>query len=239
MAKKRRKHGHPAKRAPAAAPPRSAPESPALSRRAIAIGVAVLLLAGVAAALLAGGDDPEGQAAVNDGQRAVPWIDPNGVTPIVGSVDVNPADDSVWFSTNTGLWRVPPAGGEPERITGRVGDAAGDNEISQELVVRFRGPDKMLASGHAPPGSDLPPPSASSSPTTPARPGPRSPASAAPSRNPATAAAPGTTSSRRRPDRHGHRRPEPSPPVAACLPFRGCSSQSSVTRTPTRTPSRR
>ena len=63
MAKRRRKHGHPAKRAPAASASRSAPESPALSRRAIAIGVAVLLLAGVAAALLAGGDDPEGQAA--------------------------------------------------------------------------------------------------------------------------------------------------------------------------------
>ena len=152
-----RRQGHPARES-APAPQSPAEARPGLSRRALAIGVAVLLLAGIGAVLLAGsGGDPEEQAASDPQTLAVPWIDPDGVTPIVGSIDVNPADDSVWFSTNSGLWRVPPEGGEPEQITGRVGDASGNNEISPELVIRFRGPDRLIASGHPPAGSDLPP----------------------------------------------------------------------------------
>ena len=147
--KKRRTQGHPAATAPAAAEQR-----PGLSRRAIAVGVGVLLLSGLAAVLLAGGgDEPESATAVDPQTLAVPWIDPDGVTPLVGSVDVNPADDSVWLATNTGLWRVPPGGGEPEQITGQLEG----QDISQELVIRFRGPDRLIASGHPPPDSELPP----------------------------------------------------------------------------------
>jgi hypothetical protein len=66
----------------------------------------VLIVAGVAAFLLAGsGGDPQEETSSDPQDLALPWIDPDGVTPIVGSVDVNPADDSVWFSTNTGMWR--------------------------------------------------------------------------------------------------------------------------------------
>jgi hypothetical protein len=157
MAKKRRRQGHPGKRAPAAAPPRGIDDDrPGLSRRALALAVALLLVGLIGALLIAGGDDPEEQATVNPEELAVPWVDPDGVTPMVGAIDINPADDSVWFSTNTGIWRVPPEGGEPEQITGRVRDASGANEISAELVIRFRGPDRLIASGHPPADSDLP-----------------------------------------------------------------------------------
>lgn len=147
--KKRKTQGHPARASHTPPEPRSG-----LSRRAIAAGVAVLLVTGLAAILLAGGgDDPEAGTSVDPQTLAVPWINPEGVTPLVGSVDVNPADDSVWFSTNTGLWRVPAGGGEPEQITGELEG----QDISQELVVRFRGPDRLIGSGHPPPESDLPP----------------------------------------------------------------------------------
>ena len=153
MAKKRRPQGHPARRSPAPPPRPSQPERPTLSRRAIAVGLAALLLAGIAAVLLAGGgDDGDEEAATAPQDLAVPWVDPDGAVPVVGSVDVDPADDSVWLSTNTGLWRVPAEGGTPEQVTGRLEG----QEISQELVVRFRGPGRMIASGHPPPDSDLP-----------------------------------------------------------------------------------
>lgn len=154
MAKGKKKRGSQGNPARAAAPP-AAEQRRGLSRGAIAVGVAVLLLSGLAAILLAGGgDESETATAVDPQTLAVPWIDPDGVTPLVGSVDVNPADDSVWFATNTGLWRVPPdGGGEPEQVTGQLEG----QDISQELVVRFRGPDRLIASGHPPPGSELPP----------------------------------------------------------------------------------
>ncbi len=154
MAKKRRPQGHPARQRPAASPPRKADdERPALSRQALAIGVALLILAGIGAVLVAsGGDEPEQEAATDPRDLAVPWIDPDGLSPLVGSIDVNPADDSVWFSTNTGLWRVPAGADVPEQVTGQLEG----EDISQELVIRFRGPDSLIASGHPPPGSDLP-----------------------------------------------------------------------------------
>jgi photosystem II stability/assembly factor-like uncharacterized protein len=87
----------------------------------------------------------------------VPWIDPDGVSPIIGSLDVNPADDSLWLSTNTGLFRIEAGRGRPQRVTGQLTTDVGSGEISQELVIRFRGPDRMIASGHPPPDSELPP----------------------------------------------------------------------------------
>ena len=117
----------------------------------------MLLVAGIAAALLAGGgDDPAEEASVDPQSLAVPWVNPDGVAPIVGSVDVNPADDSVWFSTNTGIWRVPAEGGEPEQVTGSLSTDQGEGEISEQLVVRFRGPDRLVGSGHPPADSALP-----------------------------------------------------------------------------------
>jgi hypothetical protein len=54
----------------------------------------------------------------NPASLHVPWIDPDGVAPVVGSLDVNPADDSLWLATNTGLWRLKPGADQPEGVTG-------------------------------------------------------------------------------------------------------------------------
>jgi hypothetical protein len=158
VAKGKRKNRGDRGRERAAASPVPAEHAPAISRQAVAVALVVLIVAGVIAFLVAGsGEEPEQEATVDPQQLPVPWVDPQGVTPIVGAVDVNPADDSVWFSTNTGTWRVPPDGGEPERVTGRLTTNLGEGDISEQLVIRFRGPDRLIGSGHPPPDSALPP----------------------------------------------------------------------------------
>ena len=63
---------------------------------------------------------------------------------------------SVWLSTNTGLWRVEPGADQPEQVTGTLATEDGTGEISEQLVVRFRDPNRLIGSGHPPPGSDAP-----------------------------------------------------------------------------------
>jgi hypothetical protein len=87
----------------------------------------------------------------------VPWIDPDGDPPIVGSLSVNPADKALFMATNTGLFRVPEGASEPEKLTGRLETPDGVGEVSEALVVRFTGPDTLLGSGHPAAGSALPP----------------------------------------------------------------------------------
>ena len=121
------------------------------------VGRLLLLIALLATAALGacGGEDGADQEEVA-AQLAVPWLDPDGQFPVVGSLAVNPSDDTLWMATNAGLFRVPGAGKAPEQVTGTLTtpDAAGD--ISAELVVRFTGPDELLASGHPPADSALP-----------------------------------------------------------------------------------
>ena len=120
-------------------------------------GVARLLLVALllAAAVLGACGDEDGGG--EQAQLAVPWIDPDGQFPIVGSLAVNPSDGKLWMSTNTGLFRVPDEGNEPVKVTGTLTTPDGDGEISEQLVIRFTGPDEMLGSGHPPSGSSLPP----------------------------------------------------------------------------------
>jgi photosystem II stability/assembly factor-like uncharacterized protein len=121
------------------------------------VAVLLLLLTGAGAYLAFGsGDGTEEEPGGDPSDLRVPWVDPDGVSPIVGSVDVNPADDSLWLSTNTGLFRVAPGADRPERVTGTLTTDLGSGEISEELVIRFRGPDDIIASGHPPAESDLP-----------------------------------------------------------------------------------
>ena len=87
---------------------------------------------------------------------AVPWIDPDGDPPIVGSLTVNPADSTLFMATNTGLFRIPEGASEPERVTGQLGTPDGSGEVSEALVVRFTGADALLGSGHPTAGSTLP-----------------------------------------------------------------------------------
>ena len=97
----------------------------------------------------AGGDDPA--AAL-----AVPWIDPDGDTPIVGALTVNPADSTLFMSTNTGLFRIEPGASKPEKVSGTLETPSGSGEVSEALVVRFSGPDELLGSGHPAAGGSLP-----------------------------------------------------------------------------------
>lgn len=126
------------------------------------LGVALgLVIVGILGFVLFGdsfSDEDRSDSSRDETQLAVPWIDPDRQPPTVSAMDTNPADDSLWLGTNTGLFRVPPSGGEPEKVTGMLHTQQfGNGEISQELAIRFEGPDRILASGHPPPGSSLPP----------------------------------------------------------------------------------
>lgn len=129
-----------------------------MSPRVLFAAVLLLAIAGGIAFVAFGSDGgSDDEQAADPAQLAVPWVDPDGPSPIIGSVDVNPADGSLWLSTNTGMFRVPPDGDRPEQVTGQLTTDSGRGRISEQLVIRFRGPDELIASGHPPAGEALPP----------------------------------------------------------------------------------
>jgi Sortilin, neurotensin receptor 3, len=107
-------------------------------------------------ALFAGCGDDETTGSTPAADLAVPWIDPDGDPPIVGSLTINPADSTLFMATNTGLFRIPEGASEPEKVVGQLETPDGSGEVSEALVVRFVGPDTLLGSGHPAPGSALP-----------------------------------------------------------------------------------
>jgi photosystem II stability/assembly factor-like uncharacterized protein len=116
--------------------------------------LALLLLAAVAFAGCGGEDS--GDAGASD--LAVPWVDPDGEPPYIGSLSVNPEDSSVLMGTNTGLFRIAAEGtSEPEKITGDLSTPDGNGEISASLVAEYTGPGQLLGSGHPSEGQSLPP----------------------------------------------------------------------------------
>jgi hypothetical protein len=133
------------------------PDERAFSSRVLLAALVLLILAGVGSYLAFGvGDAGEGEIGAGAHRLRVPWVDPQGVSPIVGSLDVNPADGSLWLATNTGLFRLRADATRPRRVTGRLTTDLGEGEISAQLVIRFRGPDALVGSGHPPEGSALP-----------------------------------------------------------------------------------
>jgi hypothetical protein len=120
------------------------------TRRASRIcgGIAVALALALASC---GGEDSD---AAN---LAVPWVDPDGEPPIIGSLSVDPSDSSLLMGTNTGLFRITEDAEEPEKVTGRLKTPDGEGEISEAVVAEFTGPDTLIASGHPAQGSALPP----------------------------------------------------------------------------------
>ena len=115
------------------------------------------LLAGVGSWFAFGTGSGDDEVTASSTAPRVPWLDPHGASPTVGSLDVNPADGSLWLATNTGLFRLPGGAKRPQRIVGQLRTTLGSGEISQQLVIRFRGPDDIVGSGHPPPDSALPP----------------------------------------------------------------------------------
>jgi hypothetical protein len=122
-----------------------------------AVGRPLLLVALLAAAALGACGGERGAEKEQGAQLATPWLDPDGEFPIVGSLAVNPSDRELWMATNTGLFRVPGESKAPVRVTGTLTTPDGAGDISEQLVVRFTGPDEILASGHPAAGSTLPP----------------------------------------------------------------------------------
>jgi hypothetical protein len=125
----------------------------ALSAMRAMVFVGVVLVA----TIVAGCGEEDSAAETDRSQLAVPWVDPDGDPPIIGSLSVNPADSTLFMGTNTGLFRIADGSSEPEQITGRVRTPDGDGEVSAALVAEFTGPDVLIASGHPAAGSILPP----------------------------------------------------------------------------------
>jgi Sortilin, neurotensin receptor 3,/BNR/Asp-box repeat len=113
---------------------------------------------GMLAVAIAGCGDDDGGGSTDPAARlAVPWVDPDGDVPIVGSLSVNPADSALFMGTNTGLFRIPEGASEPEKVAGSLETPDGSGRVSEALVVRFVGPDELLGSGHPSAGAALPP----------------------------------------------------------------------------------
>ena len=104
-----------------------------------------------------GGDDGETGATTDASQLAVPWVDPDGDPPYIGSLSVNPANGTILMGSNTGLFEIPPGGGTPSKLTGQLSTPEGEGPVSEALVAEFIGPDELIASGHPAPDSSLPP----------------------------------------------------------------------------------
>jgi hypothetical protein len=116
------------------------------------------IVLGMLAAAVAGcGGDDDNTSTAPASELAVPWVDPDGDVPIVGSLTVNPADSTLFMSTNTGLFRISQGASKPEKLVGTLKTPDGDGDVSEALVVRFVGPDEMLGSGHPAAGAALPP----------------------------------------------------------------------------------
>ena len=115
-----------------------------------------MVLACVAVAFGGCGGEEE-SPATETSALAVPWVDPDGDPPIIGSLSVNPADSTLFMGTNTGLFRISDGAKEPEKVTGQLSTPDGSGKVSESLVVRFTGPDELLASGHPAAGEALPP----------------------------------------------------------------------------------
>jgi photosystem II stability/assembly factor-like uncharacterized protein len=115
----------------------------------------LVLLAG--AGLLAGCGGGSKSPAASATGPAVPWVDPDGDPPYIGSLSVNPRDGSLLMGTNTGLFEIPKQGGEPGKVTGDLYTRNGEGKVSETLVAEFTGPDEVIASGHPTGDSTLPP----------------------------------------------------------------------------------
>lgn len=124
-----------------------------------------LVLAFVLAAC--GGSDPEppaetAQAPVDQITEATPVpgggdvplsttppppVDDNA-SPAINSIAVDPGDGTIVVGSGPALFRIDPGAKEGERIIGQLTTPNGPGTVFGNLVVRFKGPNELLGSGH-------------------------------------------------------------------------------------------
>jgi strictosidine synthase-like protein len=120
-----------------------------------------LAAAAAALALAAGcGDDSDEPAAATATPTPNPTVrqpPPEEPTPapegsaanaFIGSLAVDPADGTLFLGTGLGLYRVNAQGRGQRRVVGELSTPDGSGRLSSNLVVRFRAPGELLASGH-------------------------------------------------------------------------------------------
>jgi photosystem II stability/assembly factor-like uncharacterized protein len=66
----------------------------------------------------------------------------------IGSLAVDPADGTLMIGTGLGLFRGTRAGRKARRVVGELRTPDGSGPVSSNLVVRYAGPGRLLASGH-------------------------------------------------------------------------------------------
>jgi hypothetical protein len=114
-----------------------------------------------ALALLGCGDssDPPAAAtptatATTPTEAATPPPPNSGANAFIGSIAVDPSDGTLFLGTGLGLFTVD--GKRQKRVVGELSTPDGSGELSSNLVVRFNGPDELLASGHPEGAGSLP-----------------------------------------------------------------------------------
>ena len=113
----------------------------------------ILLLALVALAGC-GGESDGGSSAKPAAASAI--VDPQGSSPLVNSLEVEPGTGKLLVTTNRGFFRVDPEGGEPERIRGVVTAKERSVPVGGFLEILPVGPKTLLGSGHPDRGGVLP-----------------------------------------------------------------------------------
>ena len=103
-----------------------------------ALALALVALAGC------GSQDSSAPKASN----AASIVDPNGSSPLVNSLEVEPGSGKLLVTTNRGFFRVDPKGGDPEPIKGEATAKGRSVPVGGFLEVLPTGPKTLLGSGH-------------------------------------------------------------------------------------------
>jgi hypothetical protein len=115
------------------------------------------LAAAVAVLALGAGCGDESEPAATATPTPNPTVQAEQPTParpgaaanaFIGSIAVDPADGTLFLGTGLGLFRVNAQGARQRRVVGELSTPDGSGTLSSNLVVRFRAPGELLASGH-------------------------------------------------------------------------------------------
>ena len=114
-------------------------------RARLAIGVILALAAGC------GGEDdapPPAASTPTPNPTTAPSEPGSAANAFIGSLAIDPGDDTLMIGTGLGLFRLPPGADKPVRVTGQLATPDGEGQLSSNLVVRYAAPGDLLASGH-------------------------------------------------------------------------------------------